>query len=68
MEKPPLGVGPHWFVYPKRIENLAEAILRSIKYCIQNHSIKKTKEYYKKMAQWATEIAWLAELVAELED
>lgn len=68
MEKPPLGVAPHWLLYPKRIENLAEAILQFVKYCIQHHSVKKTKEDYKKIAQWATEIACLAELVAELED
>lgn len=67
MEKPPLGVGPHWFVYPKRIQDLAEAILRLIKYCIQFHGSRRTKEDYKKIAQWATEIARLAELVAELE-
>lgn len=68
MEKPPLGVGPHWFTYPKRIEDLTDAILRMVRYCIKNHATMKTKDYYKEIAKWATEIARLADLEAELED
>ena len=68
MEKPPLGVSPHWFVYPRRIQDLAEAVVRTVQYCISNTATKKTKGYYKMIAQWATEIARLAELLAEVEE
>ncbi|MDO5545186.1 MAG: hypothetical protein Q4F81_05110 [Eubacteriales bacterium] len=68
MEKPPLGVPPHWFVYPKRIESLADAILQWVRYSIKYHGTRRTKEDYKLISNWAMEIAWLAELMAELED
>lgn len=67
-EKPPLGVGPHWFVYPNRIADLSGAILRYVKYGTENHAIRNTKEDYKMIAQWATEISALAKLMCELEE
>ena len=66
-EKPPIGVAPHWFVYPNRIADLSGAILRYTKFGVENHTIRNTKEDYKMIAQWASEISTLAKLMCELE-
>lgn len=67
-EKPPLGVAPHWFVYPKRIIDLSEAITRYADYSYKHTSTRHTKEDYVMIYQWAWEIARLAEIMANMEE
>lgn len=64
--KPPIGVGPHWFVYRKRIEELNEAIGRYLEHIEKNHHAIYTKQAYECIAEWAKEIEVLALLEADL--
>ena len=66
-EKPPLGVGPHWYVYPRRIINLLEAALRYADFSLRHTSTRAVAEDYRMISQWAIEIARLADLMVELE-
>lgn len=66
-EKPPIGVAPHWAVYQTRIMMLAEAIMRYADFAMEHRLTRDTSEDYKQIARWATEIARLAELEAEME-
>lgn len=68
MIKPPLGVCPHWFVHPKRITELHEAIGRFIEHIKSHQHIENHSAYYKAIALWAREIEDLALLEAELEE
>ena len=52
MIKPPLGVTPHWFVLPKRIEELSEAISRYSKH----EEITDDVEVTKVIKKWCIEI------------
>ena len=67
IQKPPLGVSPHWFVYRRRIEELHEAIGRYIKHIGEHQHIEQHDLYYKAIAMWAREIEVLTLLEAELE-
>lgn len=64
--KPPLGVGPHWFVYRQRIEELNKAIARYLEYIEKNQHTKDLKQEYVLIATWAKEIQQLALLEADL--
>lgn len=66
-EKPPIGVSPHWYVYPKRMLELVEAIERRIDFAVENRNTRDVEHDYRMIAKWATEIANLAELEAEME-
>lgn len=68
VKKPPLGVSPGWFIHPKRIEELNEAIGRYIKHIKENQHIETHSQHYKIIALWAREIESLALLEAELEE
>ena len=68
MEKPPLGVCPHWFVNPKRMAELNEAIGRFIEHIKSHQHIESHSQHYKAIALWAREIETLALLEAELEE
>ena len=65
--KPPIGVSPYWFVYPKRIKELSEAITSYIDYAITNNGIISTIGIYSLIAKWAAEVKILAELMVEQE-
>ena len=67
-EKPPLGVSPHWIVYPKRIIDLSEAITRCTEFAYKHTSTRHAKEDYQTIHQWAVEIAGLAEIMIDIED
>lgn len=67
MIKPPVGVSPHWFVYPKRMKELHEAIGRYLEHIEQHRHIENHELYYKAVASWAREIETLALLEAECE-
>lgn len=67
IQKPPLGVSPHWFVNRKRIEELHEAIGRYIGHIGEHQHIEQHDQYYKAIAMWSREIETLALLEAELE-
>lgn len=56
-EMPPLGVSPWWFIYPKRVVELSEAIKRYAEFSSKHTLIRSTKEDYKMIYQWAMEIA-----------
>ena len=60
-EKPPIGVNPWWFIYPKRVIDLSEAITRYANYSFKHSLVRRTKEDYKVIYQWAMEIAKIAE-------
>lgn len=66
-EKPPLGVSPHWFVYPKRIIEISEAITRTTEFAYKYTATRNSKESYKVIRQWAIEIAGLAEIMVDVE-
>lgn len=66
--KPPLGVCPSWFIHPKRIEELNEAIGRFIKHIKTNQHTETHSQQYRVIALWAREIESLALLEAELEE
>ena len=65
--KPPIGVSPYWYVYPKRILELVEAIERRVDFAIENCTIRDVTQDYRLIAKWATELAKLAEFEAEME-
>ena len=67
-EKPPLGVSPWWFVYPKRVIELSEAISRYTEYSLKHTLTRKTKEDYKLIHQWATEIEKMAETIIHMQE
>ena len=67
MVKPPLGVSPHWFIYPKRMTELNEAIGRFLAHIEQNRFCEKHMQHFEAIAEWADEIKNLALLEAELE-
>lgn len=68
-EKPPIGVSPWWFVYPNRVVELSEAISRYAKFSSEHRAIRSTTADYKKIYQWAMEIAEVAKtMVAMGED
>lgn len=52
MNKPPLGVSPAWYVLPRRIDELAEAISRYTKH----DGIMSNKEVTDLIKIWANEI------------
>lgn len=60
-EKPPIGVSPWWFIYPKRVIELSEAISRYAEFSLKHTLVRKTKEDYKAIRQWAMEIEKIAE-------
>ena len=64
--KPPLGVGPHWFVYKNRIEELNEAIARFLEYINKHQHAITVGRYYEAIEGWAKEIEHLARLEADL--
>lgn len=68
MDKPPLGVSPHWFLYNQRMEELAEAIQRYLQYIHQYENVHKSKEDYRLIAQWSEELKSLALLESELQN
>ena len=56
-EKPPIGVSPWWFIYPKRVVELSEAISRYAEFSSKRTLIRNTAEDYKAIYRWAMEIA-----------
>lgn len=68
MDKPPLGVAPHWFVYNKRMQELAEAIFNNLQYINKYENTLKSKENYRLIAQWSEELKSLALLESELQN
>ena len=56
-EKPPIGVSPWWFIYPKRVVELSEAITRYAEFSREHTLVRSAKEDYKMIYQWALEIA-----------
>ncbi len=67
-ENPPLGVGPHWYVYPQRIIDLLEAASRYAKYSLSHTATRTVAEDYRMISQWAKEIERLSDLMVELEE
>ena len=66
--KPPIGVAPHWYVYNKRMRELASAIERYLSHIVDHNATVNVREYYDQIADWSVEIAWIARLESELED
>ena len=66
--KPPIGVSPYWFTYPKRVIELSKAITRHAEFSLEHTLVRKTKEDYKAIHQWATEIAKLADVMILLSE
>ena len=64
--KPPLGVSPAWFVYPKRIKELAEAIVKRADFASTNTLIRDTHKDFELIAQWADELAKLTKAYVEI--
>lgn len=67
-QRPPIGVAPWWFHYPKRVVELSEAITRYAEFSAKRTLIRNTAADYKLMRQWAVEIEKISEamiLVAE---
>ena len=62
-EKPPIGVSPWWFIYPKRVIELSEAITRYAEFSRKHTLVRKTKDDYKAIYQWAMEIAEIAKVM-----
>lgn len=67
-EKPPLGVAPFWFVYPKRIIELSKAITRYAEFSLKHTLIRKSKEDYLEIRRWAIEIVKMAETMILLSE
>ncbi len=71
LQQPPIGVAPHWFVYPKRMKELCEACLRYIVYLQESKSTDKTIDspicYYEKIVEWCDEIKALCKIEIEKE-
>ena len=67
-EKPPLGVSPWWFIYPKRVIELSEAITRYADFSSKRTLIRNTVADYKMIHQWALEIAEIAKTMVLMGD
>lgn len=65
--KPPLGVSPHWFVFPERMGELNQAIERFLQYAREHRSAECTAQKYDCIALWAEELKALASLEAKLQ-
>ena len=66
LNKPPLGVSPHWFVLPKRMAELHDAIGRWLDYLTTHQTTEYAAQGYECVAQWAEELKSLAMLEARL--
>jgi len=61
--KPPIGVSPEWYVIPRRIKELSEALVRYSEFYEQCHNIiRNEEEIFKLMRSWALELAMLCEV------
>lgn len=67
-EKPPIGVSPWWFIYPKRVVELSEAITRYAEFSSKHTLIRSTKEDYKLIYQWAMEIAEISKTMILMQE
>ncbi len=65
-EKPPIGVSPWWFIYPKRVIELSEAISRYADFASKRTLFAHSTNDYKLIYQWAMEIAHIAETMAAM--
>jgi len=66
MDRPPIGVSPHWFVYNQRMQELTETIYNYLQYIYQHENMLRTKDNYLMIAQWSEELKSLALLEAEI--
>lgn len=65
-DKPPIGVGPHWYVYRARMKELSDAIGRYLDF-IEKHSLcKEVISEYEAIESWASEIVALSRLEVEI--
>ena len=67
MNKPPLGVSPHWYVYNARMQELCESIKNHLEYIKVHHCIENSAQRYEVISQYAEELKTLASLEARLE-
>lgn len=63
MDRPPLGVAPHWFFYQQRMIELTACICRHMEYMTQHRSEDHSGRY-RSIAQWADELKTLATMEA----
>lgn len=67
IEKPPLGVAPHWYTYPKRMKELNEAIGNYIDFAYQHKATANQEQLFFAIAKWCEELQTLALLESRLE-
>ena len=63
----PIGVKPVWIMYPQRITELADAIIRGTDYYYRCHAKENGYNELKSIKRWASEIIAITELL-EKED
>lgn len=63
MNKPPLGVSPHWYVYHQRMIELAACVFRHLEY-ISQHRSEDHAQRYESIAHWSEELKTLDSLEA----
>lgn len=64
MQKPPLGAGPSWYVLPKRIKELSDAIGRYT----ECERMTKDKKVTGLIKEWATEIIRHCETIDRIQE
>ncbi len=68
--KAPIGVAPFWYVYPKRMQELSEAIKRYVDDTMKNHAILSVEEIASRLElirKWSNELILITKCYEKVE-